>query len=406
VPDVDQFFLEAFSSEHRRDPYPLYRRYVEAIPPLAPAGPGLWLSLDHEVVTAVLRHPNVSSDERRATLVQQMMADDPTVAERLEDRSLLFLDPPDHTRIRRLVSKAFTPATVDRLRPQMVAMVDDLLDGLAAQTSAGSIDIVTGFAYPFPLRVICELLGVPFADRDHFHGWSKALARGVDPGVLRPPEVEAEIEAASAALRGYLADLFEERRRQPQDDLVTALLQVEDGGDRLSAEELMSLVVLLLVAGHETTVNLIGNGLAALVAHPDQMTLARTRGIDRTAVDELLRFDSPVQMNQRVAAEPFEVAGAHLAAGDQVVLILAGANRNPRAYPDPDRLDLTRNGPPHVAFGGGLHHCLGAALARTEAELALNGLLRRFPRIEDTGERTLRPTFTLRGYETFPVALG
>lgn len=404
---IDEFFLQAFAPEHRRDPYPLYREFSETLPPLAASEAGLWLTFRHDLVAAILRHPHGSSDERRGTLVQRMMVEDPAIRARLEEnnRSLLFMDPPDHTRLRSLVAKAFTPATVERLRPAMEAMVAELVDEVAVAAKEGPVDLITQFAYPFPLRVICELLGVPYADRARFDGWSKALVRGVDPKVLRSDEVEQAMVDAGAALDAYLVDLFEERRRHPGGDLLSALLVVEEAGERLSQDELLSLAGLLLLAGHETTVNLIGNGMAALLAHLDQLALLAATGVDRRAVDELLRYDSPVQMNQRVAGGPMEVAGHTIPEGDQIVLILAAANRDPSVYDQPDRLDVTRNGPAHVAFGGGIHHCLGAALARTEAQLALDGLLKRFSHIEQAGETTLRPTFTLRGLETFPVTL-
>ena len=297
---IDEFFLQAFAPEHRLDPYPLYREFSETLPPLAASEAGLWLTFRHDLVAAILRSPNGSSDERRGTFVQQVMAEDPATRARLDEnnRSLLFMDPPDHTRLRSLVAKAFTPATVERLRPAMEGMVTELLDELAIAAKEGPVDLVKQFAYPFPLRVICELLGVPYADRARFDSWSKSLVRGVDPKVLRSEEVEQELLEARAALEVYLADLFEERRRHPGGDLLSALLVVEEAGERLSQDELLSLAGLLLLAGHETTVNLIGNGMAALLGPPRPAGAAAThrrgpQGGGRTAPLRQPRPDEP-----------------------------------------------------------------------------------------------------------------
>ena len=396
---AQQFFVEAMAPEFRDDPYPLYARHRERAP-MAPVSDGMWLVLGHAEVTACLRHPLLSSDERRADNY------DPSRADEVKAPSLLFMDPPDHTRLRGLVARAFTPATVRRLRTRTEHLVDDLLGRMAA--SPGEHDLVAALAHPLPVKVICSLLGIPEEDEARFSAWSKVLARSIDPSVLRSPEVNARIAAADAELDRYMRDLVDRRSAEPGgDDLLSALLAVEAEGDRISHRELIDLAMLLLVAGHETTVNLIGNGAVALVERPEQRALVVAQpALLATGVDELLRFDSPVQMNVRVATAEVELAGYRVPAGAELALVLAAANRDPKAFERPDELDLTRDARRHVAFGGGIHHCLGAALARMEGEVALARLLARFPELALAGPPVRRPTFTLRGFEHVPVRLG
>jgi cytochrome P450 len=272
---------------------------------------------------------------------------------------------------------------------------------------AGPVDLVQSFAYPLPVRVICALLGVPPEDEATFTAWSRGIARSVDPTVLRTPEVDAIIVEAREGLRGYIGGLLEARRKTPGDDLLSALAAVDVDGDRISAREVVSLAQLLLVAGHETTVNLIGNGLLALMQAPEQLArLRQSPELVAPAVDELLRFDSPVQITQRVVVQDMEVVGCPVKEGDEILLVLGAANRDPAAFAAPHQLDVTRDARKHVAFGGGIHHCLGAVLARMEGQIALQALLGRFDRIELAGTPDRRPTFTLRGLESLPVALG
>jgi cytochrome P450 len=256
------------------------------------------------------------------------------------------------------------------------------------------------------VRVICTLLGVPARDEAIFTGWSCGIARSVDPSILRSPEVEAAIVDARQGLQTYLGELLAERRRKPGDDLLSALAAVDVDGDSITAREIVSLAQLLLVAGHETTVNLIGNGMLALLRAPDQLALLRRQPeLTGPAVDEFLRFDGPVQINQRVAMEDLDLFGHKVRKGDEILLILGAANRDPTAFTEPHRLDVTRDARKHVAFGGGIHHCLGAVLARMEAAIAFKALLDAFPTMELAAPPTRRPTFTLRGLETLPVAL-
>lgn len=405
--DIDaanEFFVRAFTPEFRADPYSLYAQ-ERAQHDVADTGIGVWFAFTHHACSTILRSPIASSDERHSRMFQNEAAVNPRLAEMAERRPpLVFLDPPDHTRLRQLVAQAFTPSVIAGLRDRIGEVTIELLNGIADQGSA-PFDLISMLAYPLPITVICELLGVPIADRDVFSDWSRDLARGVDPSVLRSAEVEAAIEAARAAIEEYLSGLLARRRITPGDDLLTALLAVEDAGDRLAPDELLDLAVLLLVAGHETTVNLIGNGVRALLQFPAEAERwRRDPALGRNAIDELLRFDSPVQFVQRVAIEPIELAGNTIAPGDSVIPILGSANRDPEAFADPDRLDITRvNANRHVAFGGGIHHCLGAALARAEGEIAVGALLQRFPRIELVEEPQPRPTFTLRGLERLVV---
>ncbi len=256
------------------------------------------------------------------------------------------------------------------------------------------------------MRVICTLLGVAARDEAIFTNWSRGIARSVDPSILRSPAVEAAITEARQGLSTYIGELLAERRRKPGDDLLSALAAVDVDGDSITAREIVSLAQLLLVAGHETTVNLIGNGMLALLRAPDQLALLRRQPeLVGPAIDEFLRFDGPVQITQRVAMEDLDLFGHKVRKGDEIMLILGAANRDPSAFAEPHRLDVTRDARKHVAFGGGIHHCLGAALARMEGHIAFKALLEAFPTMELSAAPTRRPTFTLRGLETLPVTL-
>lgn len=399
VPSLaDRFFLEAMSPAFREDPYPHYERF-RGPSPLLRVADTIWFALGHADVTALLRHPKLSTDESHAATEADRTEEDPNRV-----RSLLFMDPPEHTRLRGLVARAFTTRRIEDLRATTQAIATELVDAMAQH--AGVVDLIKAFAYPLPVRVICALLGVPPEDEATFTAWSRGIARSVDPTILRSPEIEATIAEARRGLQAYLGELLAARRRKPGDDLLSALAAVEADGDRISPRQIVALAQLLLVAGHETTVNLIGNGTLALLRNPDQVArLRRFPELAGSAVDELLRFDSPVQITQRVVIEDMEVVGCPVKAGNEIMLVLGAANRDPVVFPDPRRLDIARDARRHVAFGGGFHHCLGAALARMEGEIAFSTLLQRFGRIELAGTPTRRPTFTLRGLERLPVAL-
>ncbi len=314
----------------------------------------------------MLRHPNASSERGRSLLAPN--------ARRVRDRpSFLSLDPPDHTRLRRLVSKAFTPRTIARLEPRIRAITAELLGAAAA---AGQLEVVSQLAYPLPVRVISELLGVPVEDHPRFAGWSARLASSLQPGFgVNPEEAQARADAAQAAsdeFAGYFRELIARRRASPSDDLLSQLIRVEDAGQMLTEDELIATCVLLLVAGHETTVGLISNAILALLRHPGQLALLRQDpGLAGGAVEETLRFDAPVQLTGRVARGGLPVGAVAAPDGALVLLLLAATGRDPDVFPDPDVFDIRRGAGQHLAFAAGPHFCLGAPLARLEATIAL-----------------------------------
>ncbi len=311
---------------------------------------------------------------------------------------MLNSDPPDHTRLRKLVNKAFTARTVARLRPRVEEITAELLDALAGQERA---DLVASFAAPLPITVICELLGVREEDRTEFSGWSKTLLSAARP---------EEMQAAAGSMFAYLTDLIAQKRAEPAEDLLSDLVHASDDGDSLSEPELVSMAFLLLVAGHETTVNLIANAVLALLREPEQLARLRAEpALLPGAVEEFLRFDGPIHLaTLRFTAEPVEVAGVTIPEGEFVLVSLLGANRDAERYPEPDKLDITRAAGGHLAFGHGIHYCVGAPLARLEAEIALGGLLARFPELAldaKADELVYRPSSLVHGLETLPVRL-
>lgn len=404
--DIDRpdFFADALSADFREEPYTVLARYRR------PEGPvrvmdGLWLATRHEDALFLLRSPMCSSDERRSRLAAPAGVD---VELALKVASLLvFLDPPDHTRLRRLALAAFTPKTIERLRPRLDALVQESLDRMEAAAAAspdGAADLIRELAYPLPVQVICELLGVPHEDEARFGAWSRDMSAALDPSPLRTPEIDAAIASSAAEFAAYLEDLFDRRRAAPDDGLISALLNVESEGDQLTQDELLHLAFLLLIAGHETTVGLIANAVNALSAHTDQWALiVSDPTILATGIDELLRFDSPVLMTGRTSLESMTLGDIELAAGEQILVLLGAANRDPAFVTSPDELDLRRDARHHVAFGGGIHHCLGAALARMEAQAALAGLARRFPNLHVAEPGRRRAAFVLRGFEELRV---
>jgi unspecific monooxygenase len=398
---AEKFFVDAMTPAFREDPYPLYDAY-RTPGRLLRVDETIWFSLAHSDVTALLHDPRLSSDETRATTESDRPAPGA-----VKGRSLLFMDPPDHTRLRGLVVRAFTPRRIEGLRTVAETITIELLDDVVSVARDGAVvDAIGSLAYPLPVRVICVMLGVPASEQSTFTSWSRALARSIDPSVLRTAEDDAAIAEAEVGLDGFLGDLLAFRRATPGDDLLSALLAVEADGDRISHGEVVDLAMLLLIAGHETTVNLIGNAILALIGSLDQLSLLQhSPDLIAGAVEELLRFDSPVQLTQRVVTEDADVLGCRVRSGDEIMLVLGAANRDPFAFPQPDHLDIRRDARRHVAFGGGIHHCLGAALARLEGQVALAGFLARFDHVELAGEPVRRPTFTLRGLERLPLAL-
>ncbi|MEZ5141701.1 MAG: cytochrome P450 [Acidimicrobiales bacterium] len=396
--------LSLFTPESRTDPYPLYR-YLRQTAPVyeSPADPGTFVLTRFADCEAVLRDTRWSSNPVHRPVAGGEEADFRTGLTDTGANVLLVLDPPDHTRLRKLVSTAFTPRRVEALRPRVQALVDEILDR-AAET--GELDVVHDLGFTVPVTVICELMGVPVADREQFGPWSSAATRLLD-GVI-PEDAAMAGVAGLVSIIGYFNDLYEERRRNPGDDLLSALVLAEEEGDRLSEAELRSMTVLLFVAGHETTTNLIGNGAKALLEHPDQLRrVVDDPSLVPSAVEELLRFDGPVHLTGRIAREDgLEVGGRTFAAGEQVVTLLAAANRDPDRFADPDTLDVGRNDSHHLAFSHGIHFCLGASLARLEGQIALGSLVQRFPAMSLLSDPvTYRDHFVLRGLDELRVAV-
>jgi cytochrome P450 len=394
-----------------KDPMPLFDELREEAPVhLSPDG--YWVLSRHADCLSVLRDRRASSDSLNADTTRAPRGF--TSDRRAEDyaairagapdpRPFLFRDPPDHTRLRGLVQRAFTPRTVAELTGFVESETDALLDDALGR---GTFDAVDDFAWPLPVAVICELLGVPSEDRDEFKDRSAALARGLDPEFLLPEELQAARDEALTQFAIYFHGLFEQRRQHPTDDLLSALVAAHDGEDRLSDVELLSTAILLLVAGHETTVNLLSGALLALAR--DDEAQAKWRAdptLDRTAPDELLRLTSPVQLTGRTLLEPMQFGGEDLEAGTFCMLLIGGANRDPLVFDDAAALRLDRDPNPHLGFGFGLHHCLGAPLARLEARVALRRLLDRSSEISlaPGGEVRYRPNFVLRGLERLDV---
>jgi pimeloyl-[acyl-carrier protein] synthase len=384
--------------EFLADPYPTYHR-LRAEDPVHHSPLGFWVLTRYEDVSSVLRDPRFVKEPLAALVAARFGAEVP----RGVGLSMLDRDPPDHTRLRSLVSTAFTPRVVEGLRPRIQQIVNDLITRAEA---AGGMDVIEEFAYPIPVNVICEMLGVPVADHDRFRGWSLDIARGLD-SIWLPPD--SEIPRRSAASRHAISDYFRgliaQRRASPRSDLLSALIAAEAAGDKLSEEELVATCILLLIAGHETTVNLIGNGMLALLRHPAELRrLRESPGLITSAVEELLRYDGPVQRTARVASADATIGGRTIAKGDMVMPFIAAADRDPAQFPEPDRLDLSRSDNRHIAFGWGIHFCLGAPLARIEGQIAIDALVRRLPALElATHEPEYRQSLTLRGLKTLPV---
>jgi cytochrome P450 len=381
------------------DPYPTYHR-LRVEEPVHHSPLGFWVLTRYEDVVASLRDPRLIKEPIASFVAARFGAPLPAMGLSMLDR-----DPPDHTRLRSLVSKAFTPKVIEGLRPRIQQIVDGLLADAEAK---GSMDLIEEFAYPIPVNVICEMLGVPVEDHEQFKGWSLDIARGLDLIMMGP---DSELGQRSVAARHGLAEYFHGlialRRVAPRADLLSALIAAEEAGDKLSENELLATCILILIAGHETTVNLIGNGTLALLRHPDQLRRLRENpALIGTAVEELLRYDGPVQRTARIPSEDLVIAGQKIPAGDMVMPFIGAADRDPAQFPEPDRLDITRAENRHIAFGLGIHFCLGAPLARVEGQIAINTLVRRFPKLAlATDTPQFRQSLTLRGLQSLPVTV-
>lgn len=393
--DADALLAELVATpDGKADPYSRYAR-LRANAPVHRSAFGFCVLSGYDDCMQVLRHPGVGKDfSSAASALGLSEAQQAEQAAFRNDRSnMLFADPPEHTRMRRLAGRAFTPRSVEALRPRVVALVDELLDGFGA----AEIDVMDDLAFPLPVTVIGEMLGVPAEDRARFRPLVRAVTAILE--LVVSPAALAAASAASATLEEYFGALIAERRARPQDDLLTRLIEAEDEGERLSQYELVSTSILLFAAGFETTTHLIGNGLLALARNPEQLARLRDdRTMLRPGVEELLRYDSPVQITARTTYEDVLVGDEKIEADSTVICLIGAANRDPDRFHDPDRLDVGRAESPPLSFGTGIHHCLGAALARLEMQVVLDRLLSRFGTIELMGgEPEHRDSLTLRG---------
>jgi cytochrome P450 len=386
------------------DPYPVFSR-MRAIAPVWRARTHSWFVTGYEDTSLLLRDRRFGRGYDNPDALMRRFGptamDEPAVVEL--SHMMLMRDPPDHTRLRGLVSKAFTARRIEALREQIQDLTDRLLDKVI---QARRMDAIRALAFPLPMLVICELMGIPEGDRAGFVAQSR-----IGGALLNPtPPTRGELDAANAGSErsaAYFEALFEERRRTPQDDLITLLVQAEEAGDRLSSAELLANVNLLFVAGHETTANLIGNGILALMRHRDQWTMLRDdASLIPNAIEEMLRYESPVQVAGRIVGETLTLGGVELPAGDIVVSLIGAANRDRAVFEDPDRFDITRKDLKPLSFGGGIHFCLGAQLARIEAAVVFGTLVRRLPslRLAEPFSPKWRTSFTLRGLTELPVA--
>jgi cytochrome P450 len=390
------------SPEFIRDPYPHYHR-LRTAGPVHRSALGFFAASRHDDVSSILRDKRFGKDfvGRMTRRLGHEIMEEPVY--RSMRCWMLQQDPPDHTRLRGLVVKAFTARRVDDMRPRIQAIVDDAINRVEPQ---GHMDLIADFAYRLPVTVICEMLGIPKEEHEMFHAGARASGRLLDPVPLSRAELDVA-NAGNLASAEYFRALFELRRREPGDDLTTQLVRAEEEGSRLSNEELTANIILLFGAGHETTVNLIGNGLLALHRNPGELRrLQDDPSLVSNAVEELLRYDSSVQVTGRVALEDVAVGSTAVLKGDGVLCLLGAANRDPAVYPEPDRLDVTRRNIRPLSFGGGIHFCLGAQLARIEAEIAISTLLRRLPslRLDDADHPEWRPAFVLRGLQSLPAS--
>lgn len=402
--DPEDFDRQLLTPEFMADPYPFYHRLRAADPVYWSERLGAWMLTRYRDVTAALRDPRLNESDRIAAILSQLPEERRPDFQPLSlhlTRWIVFTDPPDHTRLRALANKAFTPRIVANLRPRIQALVDDLLD---ARQAAGQMDIVKDFAFPLPAIVIAEMLGIPRRDHERFRRWTADIAGFLSAGQITVQGAAAAQESV-LELRHYLHAIAEECRQRPQADLISALVATDEQGERLSDDEFTATCVQLLFAGHETTEGLIGNGLLALMRHPDQMDWLKDHpGTMATAVEEFLRYDSSVQRQARVASVDLNLEGRHVRRGQYILIFLGAANRDPDQFRDPDRLDVSRTENRHVSFGSGIHFCLGAPLARLEGEVAIGTALRRMPAMRLAAEHLERePLLALRKLKSLPV---
>lgn len=395
-----EVLFDPFLPEFNADPYPFYHRLREA-DPVHQSPLGFWVLTRYEDCVMVLRDPRFGRAGFEG-LLESVYGN--TVEQGRLPTSMLFRDPPDHTRLRGLVSRAFTPRVVEGLRPRIQQIVDGLLDRVQG---AGRMEVISDLAYPLPVTVISEMLGVPEEDRERIKQWSADIARSLDAiGLPTDQGIADRGRTGRRAIGDYFRSLIPDRKKRPRGDLLSLLIEAEEQGDKLSEGELLATCVLLYIAGHETTVNLIGNGLLALLRHPEELERLRDApSLIQSAVEELLRYDGPVQRTARITNADVELGEHKIPKGSMVVPVIGAANRDPAHFPDPDRLDVSRPDNRHIAFGFGIHFCLGAPLARLEGQITLGTLLHRLPRLALSTERPeWRESQVLRGLKALPVS--
>ena len=381
------------------DPYPYFTQWREAGKAVFHDGLGMYLACSYADANAVLR-----SKALGRIWVDRQPDDVWNTFNWLHSDSILESEPPKHTRLRSLVAKAFLRGQIERMRPAVERIADELLDAaLEKEARTGSFDLIADYAEPLPVAIIAELLGVPEDRRDNLREWSQRIVKMYD--YSRTAEDEALAQEAADEFSVFMKDLADARRAQPQDDLLTHLAQVEAAGERLNERELVATGVLVLNAGHEASVNGFGNGMVQLFRHPAALAalVADPHGLADTAIEEMLRFDSPLHLFERTAKEDVEVAGVSLRKGEKIAALLGSANRDPQQFPDADNFDIAREANAHIAFGAGIHFCLGAPLARLELSVTLPRLLERMPALRLAGDPVQRDTFVLRGYHSIPV---
>lgn len=388
-----------------QNPYPMYQRFHRELPIFYDDISEMWFFARHTDVDAILR------DRRFGRSILHIMGreelglppDNPDYEPfiKLGQHSMFDKEPPEHTRLRSLVHKAFTPRRIRDMQAHIQRITDDLLDQAEAK---GEIDLLEDFAVPLPVTVIAQLLGIPESDRGQLRPWSNAIVKLYE--LSHTPQQAADAIAASQAFNDYLVSLANQRRSNPQDDLITALVMVEDAGDQLTTDELVSTCVLLLNAGHEATVNVVGNGFNALFKHPEQMEMLKsTPVLIPSAVEELMRFDTPLQLFRRWVLQDMTYAGIELKQGTEVALLFGAANHDPDIFDAPTTLQFARDPNPHISFGGGVHYCLGAPLARMELQIAFETLLRRFPNMARIEDPVYHPSYVIRGLQSLLVRL-
>ena len=412
-PKTQTVSLNIRDKDFYNNPYPYYAQLQQQCPMFYWQEHGLWTFVDHQSVSSLLR------DRRFGRQIEHLKSREelglPAIPPNLKpffdvDRhSMLGLEPPSHTRLRGLVQKVFMAREIERLRGRIEELCHQLIDRIEDNGGTGNFDFKESYATPIPVIVIAEMLGVPDAMAPELLRWSHNMIKMYE--MQRTPEMEAAAVESSREFVNYLRSLVQERRRQPQPDLISKLIEVESAGDRLSEDELIANCILLLNAGHEATVNVLGNGMVALLQHPEQLTLWRNHGprdssFSKAAVEELLRFDTPLHQFNRWVLEPLEIGGQHFETGQEIALILGAANRDPAVFKNPDNLQLDRNPNPHVSFGGGIHYCLGAPLARLEIQISIPIFLQRLPRVQLETTPTYSNNYHFHGLESITMVTG